>query len=54
MLDEKGAEGLVPPVEGVGGLEEEALAVSVVHEGASTLGGVSLLARPHNRIERGR
>jgi hypothetical protein len=38
MLDEIGAEGLVPPVEGVGGLEEEALAVTVVHEAASTLG----------------
>jgi hypothetical protein len=38
MLDEVGAEGLVPPVEGVGGLEKEALAVSVVHEAASRLG----------------
>jgi hypothetical protein len=38
MLDEIGAEGLVPSVEGVGGFEEEALAVTVVHEAASTLG----------------
>jgi hypothetical protein len=54
MLDEIGAEGLVPPVEGVGGLEEGALAVRVVHEAASRLGWVSLSARPSNRIDCGR
>src|SRR4051794_1166108 len=38
MLDEIGAEDLVPPVEGVGGLEEEALVAIVVHEAASNWG----------------
>ena len=38
MLDEIGAEDLVPPVEEVGGLEEEALVAIVVHEAASQLG----------------
>jgi hypothetical protein len=38
MVDEIGAEDLVPPVEGVGGLEEEALVAMVVHEAASQLG----------------
>ena len=38
MLDEIGAEDLVPPVEDVGGLEEEALVAIVVHEAASQLG----------------
>jgi hypothetical protein len=38
MLDEIGVENLVPPVEGVGGLEEEALIAIVVHEAASQLG----------------
>jgi hypothetical protein len=38
MVDEIGTEDLVSPVEGVGGLEEEALATIVVHEAASGLG----------------
>ena len=38
MVDEIGAEDLVPPVEGVGRLEEEALIAIVVHEAASQLG----------------
>jgi hypothetical protein len=38
MLDEMGAEDLVPPVEDVGGHEEEALVAIVVHEAASELG----------------
>ena len=38
MLDEICAEDLVPPVEDVGGLEEEALVAIVVHEAASQLG----------------
>jgi hypothetical protein len=38
MVDEIGAEDLVPPVEDVGGLEEEALVAIVVHEAASQLG----------------
>jgi hypothetical protein len=38
MVDERGAEDLVPPVEDVGGLEEEALVAIVVHEAASQLG----------------
>jgi hypothetical protein len=38
MLDEIGAERLVPPVKGVGRLEEEALAVRVVHGAASRPG----------------
>jgi hypothetical protein len=37
-VDEIGAEDLVPPVEDVGGLEEEALVAIVVHEAASQLG----------------
>ena len=38
MVDEVGAEDLVPPVEDVGGLEEKALVASVVHEATSQLG----------------
>ena len=38
MVNEIGAEDLVPPVEDVGGLEEEALVAIVVHEAASQLG----------------
>jgi hypothetical protein len=37
MVEEIGAEDLVPPVEDVGGLEEEALVAIVVHEAASQL-----------------
>ena len=37
-VDEIGAKDLVPPVEDVGGLEEEALVAIVVHEAASQLG----------------
>jgi hypothetical protein len=54
MVDEVGAEDLVPPVEGVGGLEEEALVAIVVHEAASQLGWVSRSARPNHRIDHGR
>jgi hypothetical protein len=38
MLDEIGAEGLVPPVEGGCGLEEEVEAGLVVHEATSRPG----------------
>jgi hypothetical protein len=38
MVDEIGAEDLVPPVEDISGLEEEALVAIVVHEAASQLG----------------
>jgi hypothetical protein len=38
MVDKIGTENLVPPVEDVGGLEEEALVAIVVHETVSQLG----------------
>jgi hypothetical protein len=38
MLDEIGAEGLVPPMEGVCGLEEEVETGLVVHGATSTPG----------------
>jgi hypothetical protein len=38
MVDEVGAEDLIPPVEDVGGLKEEALVAIVVHEAASQPG----------------
>jgi hypothetical protein len=54
MLDEIGAEGLIPPVEGVCGLEEEVEGVLVVHEATSTLGWVSQSMASINRIDGGR
>jgi hypothetical protein len=54
MLDEIGAEDLVPPVEDVGGLKEEALVAIVVHEGglptgvSFSVGAAQLSYRPRS------